>query len=53
MDKVEEVPLGILSETTRSDGLGVMLQEKSFGTLQNLSVQFVRSYALEAKQAEL
>jgi hypothetical protein len=35
IDKVEEVPLSVLSETTRSDGLGVMLQEKSFGTLQN------------------
>jgi hypothetical protein len=35
IDKVEEVPLEILSETVRCDGLGVMLQEKSFGTLQN------------------
>jgi len=37
IDKVEEVPLEILSETIRSDGLSVMLQEKSFGTLQNCS----------------
>jgi hypothetical protein len=37
IDNVEEVPLEILSETTRSDGLGVMLQEKSFGTLQSCS----------------
>jgi len=37
VDKVEEVPGEILSERTRSDGLGVMLQEKSFSTLQNFS----------------
>jgi hypothetical protein len=35
IDKVEEVPLEVLSEIPRSDGLGVMLQEKSFHTLQN------------------
>jgi hypothetical protein len=37
IDKVEEVPLEVLSETTRSDGFGVALQEKSFGILQNCS----------------
>jgi hypothetical protein len=37
IDKVEVVPLKILSETIRSDGLGVVLQEKSFSTLQNCS----------------
>ena len=35
IDNVQEVPLEILSETIRSDGLGVMLQEKSFNTLQH------------------
>jgi hypothetical protein len=37
IDKVEEVPLEILSESFRSDWLSVMLQEKSFVTLQNCS----------------
>lgn len=35
IDKVEEVPLEILRETIRSDRLVVMLQERSFGVLQN------------------
>jgi hypothetical protein len=35
IDNVKEVPLQILAESVRSDGLGVMLQEKSFRTLQN------------------
>ncbi|KAH6702140.1 hypothetical protein BKA61DRAFT_436974, partial [Leptodontidium sp. MPI-SDFR-AT-0119] len=35
IEKVKEVQLGILSEATKLDGLGVMSQEKSFGTLQN------------------
>ncbi len=35
IDNVEEVSLKIVSEVIRCDGLGVMLQEKSFGTLLN------------------
>ncbi|KAF2675036.1 hypothetical protein BT63DRAFT_450022 [Microthyrium microscopicum] len=37
IDNVQEVPLEILMETTRWDGLGVMLQEKSFSTLLSVT----------------
>lgn len=36
IDGIEEVPLEILSEATRSDGLSLMLKEKSFATLQHI-----------------
>lgn len=36
IDGIEEVPLEVLSEATRPDGLGLMLLEKSFSTLQHL-----------------
>lgn len=42
IDKVEEVPLEILNEIIRSDGLGVMLQEKSFNTLLPSSLATMR-----------
>jgi hypothetical protein len=35
IDDIEEVPLGILIEEFRSDGLSLMLQEKSFDTVQH------------------
>ena len=34
IDEVQVVPLEILRKTFRWDGLGIMLQEKSFRTLQ-------------------
>ncbi|EHK50805.1 hypothetical protein TRIATDRAFT_296879 [Trichoderma atroviride IMI 206040] len=37
VDEIEEVPLEILSEIYRSDGLSISLQEKSFGPLQHYS----------------
>jgi hypothetical protein len=37
IDSLKEVPLQVLREVTRPDGLRVMLQEKSFKTLVNLA----------------
>lgn len=36
IDNVREVPLEILKDTYRSDGLCIMLAEASFNTLRNL-----------------